>query len=140
MKRQRTALGAKHEQILCAIDGIRSTTARSVLYKQLGELPLSSNWLLKTMTFWNNIAALPDNYLFKTVALDNCHDAVLHKGEKLGLELSSSATNWAMRSPWAMSPCPLVTKWLYSVYCGTKWQNLFKDFASAVEQANLLAV
>ena len=79
MKRQRADLGVKHEQILCAILGIRSTTARSVLFTELEELPLSLNWLLRTVTFWNNMAALPDNSLFKTVALDNCRDAVLYK-------------------------------------------------------------
>ena len=132
MKRQRAASGAKHEQILCAILG--STIARSVLFTELGELPLSSNWLLRTVTFWTNMAALPDNNLFKTVALDNCRDAVSYKVKnwawsfhlqlnKLGYEATLGYESFSSRDQMS----------ILFFYCGIKWQYLFEDSASASE-------
>ena len=79
IKKHRDSLGQKHNQILCSIAGLRSTTSRDVLFRELEELPLNYLWLLRTVTFWNNLAALPDNNLFKTVALDNCRDAIVHR-------------------------------------------------------------
>ena len=74
----RRAISMKHEQLLCSIAGLRSTTARPILFKELGEQPLSDSWILRTITFWNGLAALPDHSLFKIIALDDCRDAVLY--------------------------------------------------------------
>ena len=85
MKKHREALNQKHNQILCSIAGLRSTTSRDVLFRELDEMPLAFSWLLRAVTFWNNLAALPDNNLFKTVALDDCRNAKVQKVRKLVL-------------------------------------------------------
>ena len=79
MKKHREALSQKHNQILCSIAGLRSTTSRDVLFRELDEMPLTFSWLLRAVTFWNNLAALPDNNLFRTVALDDCRNAKVQK-------------------------------------------------------------
>ena len=78
-KKQASLMGKKHDQILCSITGLRLTTPKSVLFKELGDTPLPFVWAERTATFWNNLSALPEDNMFKIIALDNCRDAVLHK-------------------------------------------------------------
>ena len=56
----RQALTTQNEQNLRAITGLRSSSSRSILLTELSELPTTSSWLLRTVTFWNNVAALPE--------------------------------------------------------------------------------
>ena len=66
------------------IAGVRSTVATPILLCELQSSPLDDTWWLRTVQFWNSIAALPSTHLYKRIALHACHTAV-----------TASLKNWA---------------------------------------------
>ena len=49
-----------------------------IVLAEIGSQPLSHGWWLRTVHFWNALAAMPASSLFAQVALSNCPDAVEH--------------------------------------------------------------
>lgn len=80
----RQALTRNHLQMLREIAGVRSTVATPILLCELQSSPLDATWWLRTVQFWNSIAALPSTHLYKRIALHACHTAV-----------TASVKNWA---------------------------------------------
>lgn len=83
-RRQRQLIGKAHVRLLRRVAGLRSTASEAVLLRELQARSLQHSWLLRTIKWWNSIAALPDGALHKDIMLDNCADAVQRR-----------AKNWA---------------------------------------------
>jgi len=81
--RQRAALASGHVTILRRILGLRKSTPVHIVLLEAHSAPLSDSWLLRAVTFWNNLRALPSSSLFHHVALDSIAQAL------------SGASNWA---------------------------------------------
>ncbi len=79
--RQKLAVG--HVNMLRQITGLRKSTPHEMVFLESGGAPLQHSWLLRAVTFWNNIRALASTSLFQRVALDSIYQA--HLG----------ASNWA---------------------------------------------
>ena len=79
----RRKLSTGHVNMLRQISGLRKSTPPEVVFLETMGVPLPDWWLLRTVTFWNNLSSLPDTYVFKRVALDSISHA-LH-----------GARNWA---------------------------------------------
>ena len=62
--------------ILREITGVRTSTPTAILLAELGLLALSDEWLLRAAKFWNNLAALPSDNIYKCMALDSCKSAI----------------------------------------------------------------
>ena len=72
----RDALGRSHLQILRQVSGVRSTVATAILLKELDVLPFQTQWWLRAIRFWNELASLPVENVYKRIALDACQAAV----------------------------------------------------------------
>ena len=77
-QKARQTLASVHLQILRQISGIRFDVPSAILFRELQERPLQDVWLLRTIRFWNNLAGLPPGSLHRTIALDDCRDAIMH--------------------------------------------------------------
>jgi hypothetical protein len=63
--------------------GLRKSTPHAIVFLESGGAPLTHSWLLRSVTFWNNLGALPPTSLFRRVALDSVSQALL--GPTIGL-------------------------------------------------------
>jgi hypothetical protein len=65
-----------HLQILKQISGVRSTVATAILLKELDVLPFQAQWWLRAIRFRNDLASLPVENAYKTIARDTRQAAV----------------------------------------------------------------
>ena len=72
----RDALVRLHLQILRQISGVRSTVDTAILLKELDVLPFQTQWWLRAIRFWNDLASLLVGNVYKRIALDACQAAV----------------------------------------------------------------
>ena len=78
VRKLRDKLGQSHVQILRRIACVRATVPAPIVLSENGSQRLSHGWWLRTVHFWNALAAMPASSLFAQVALSNCRDAVVH--------------------------------------------------------------
>jgi hypothetical protein len=83
LAKARHNLAVGHVNILRQITGLRKSTPHGIVFLESGGTPLYHSWLLRTVTFWNNLSALPPASLFRRVAFDSISRAY------------HGATNWA---------------------------------------------
>ncbi len=76
-----------HLQMLKQNAGVRSTVPTAILLGELDSRSLEYEWWLCAVRFWNGLAALSPQHLYKRMALDACRAAI-----------TSNVRNWA----WAM--------------------------------------
>jgi hypothetical protein len=69
--------------MLRQILGLRKFTPHAIVCLESGGAPLTHPWLLRCVTCWNNLGALPPTSLFRRMALDSVSQALL------------GAKNWA---------------------------------------------
>lgn len=73
----RRALGKIHMQILRELSGVRGTISIPILLRELDTSSLEDIWCLRTIKFWNSLAALPATHLYKRFALHACRGAII---------------------------------------------------------------
>ena len=74
--KERQDLVKGYLQILREITGVRTSTPTAILQAELGLQALSDEWLLRAAKFWNNLAALPLDNIYRCMALDSCRSAI----------------------------------------------------------------
>ena len=74
--KERQDLVKGYLQILREITGVRTSTPTAILLAELGLQALSDEWLLRAAKFWNNLAALPLDNIYRCMALDSCRSAI----------------------------------------------------------------
>ena len=74
--KERQDLVKGYLQILREITGVRTSTPTAILLAELGLQALSDEWLLRAGNFWNNLAALPLDNIYRCMALDSCRSAI----------------------------------------------------------------
>ena len=111
-----------HVHMLRQISGLRKSTPPEMVFLETMGAPLSDSWLLRAVTFWNNLGSLPEMSLFKRVARDSISQAL------------AGARNWAssfaqalvvLGHPFALSqdmPCvdPSVIRSLQLEHCNRR--------------------
>ena len=74
-RKGRDALGSSHLQFLRALATVPTSVGIVVLLQELGQRPLSHLWWQRVVCFWNSLCSLPDDSLYRQVALDDVSDA-----------------------------------------------------------------
>ena len=74
----RAALATAHLKLLRDIAEVPTSVHTSILLHELGQRPLDHLWWRRYISFWNTLAVLHDGDLFRQVAVDACHDAIMH--------------------------------------------------------------
>ena len=74
-RKGRDALGSSHLQFLRALATVPTSVGIVVLLQELGQRPLSHLWWQRVVCFWNSLCSLPDDNLYRQVALDDVSDA-----------------------------------------------------------------
>ena len=64
-------------QILRELSGVRGTISIPILLRELDTSSLEDIWCLRTVKFWNSLAALPATHLYKRIALHACRGAII---------------------------------------------------------------
>jgi hypothetical protein len=55
----RDRLATGHVSMLRQILGLRKSTPHAIVFLESGGAPFTHSWLLRSVTFWNNLGALP---------------------------------------------------------------------------------
>ena len=66
---------SSHLQVLRALATVPTSVSIVVLLRELGQRPLSHLWWQRVVCFWNSLCSLPDDNLYRQVALDDISDA-----------------------------------------------------------------
>jgi hypothetical protein len=77
LAKARKKLSTGHVNMLRFIVGLRKSTPHSLVYLESLGAALSDSWLFRTVTFWNNLGALPHASTFRRIALDSVSQALL---------------------------------------------------------------
>ena len=77
LAKARRKLSTGHVNMLRFIVGLRKSTPHGVVFLESCGAALSDSWLMRTVTFWNNLGALPPSSPFRRVALDSVSQALL---------------------------------------------------------------
>ena len=75
LRKGRDALGSSHLQVLREMATVPTSVSIVVLLRELGQRPLSHLWWQRVVCFWNSLCSLPDDNLYRQVALDDISDA-----------------------------------------------------------------
>ena len=77
-RKGRDALSCSHLQILRGLTVVPTSVNIVVLLQELGQRPLSPLWWKRIVSFWNSLCDLPDDSLYRQVAMDDISDADTH--------------------------------------------------------------
>lgn len=77
LAKARRKLSLGHVNMLRYIVGLRKSTPHQIVFLESLGSDLSDSWLLRAVTFWNNICELPSHSIFRKIALDSISQALL---------------------------------------------------------------
>jgi hypothetical protein len=93
----RRGIHQRHVRILRQICGVRQSVPSQLVLQELDVQPLEQQWQQQGLRFWNSLAKLPEDNLYKIIAKDDLTAA----NQQCGMR------NWAAGLTAAVRPCGL---------------------------------